>query len=124
MGDGKYHVQSIIFDWQNNGGNAVSGTIPSSLYTLPMLNSLYMSNNPNMVVNIDDITQSAYANNYTNIFLNNATLYGNLNGFANLVNLQSLSVACYRDANFDNCDITGDTSFVSSLTKLQMLNIG
>lgn len=121
MGDGKYHVQSINFERQGNG---LSGIVATSLYTLPMLNSLYLSHNPNMAINIDDITQSVYASNYTNINVNNAILHGNLNGFANLTNLQYLDVACYRDTNYDNCGITGDTSFVPSLHKLYGLLIG
>gem|GEM_PF-5246679 len=89
-----------------------------------MLNSIHITRNQNLIINIDDITQSPYASNFLNINVHNSTIYGNINNFVNTPNLQYLDVACYTDANQENCTITGDTSFVGSLLNLYGLRIG
>lgn len=89
-----------------------------------MLNSIHITRNPNLIVNIDDITQSPYAANLISINVHNSSIYGNINNFVNTPNLQYLDVACYTDADYDNCNLVGDTSFVSSLPALYGLRIG
>ncbi len=112
----KYRIQSISLD-----NNNLSGTLPTSIYTLPSLSSLYIKNNPNLVVNIDDLTQSIYASNYTTINISNNIIYWDISNFDNLPNLEYLEVSCYTNTDLDNCTATGDISFVPSLPNLYAL---
>ncbi len=116
MIDGKYHIQSINLD-----NNSLSGALPANIYTLPNLSSLYIKNNPNLDVDIDDLTQSVYASNYTTINISNNTIHGDISNFDNLSNIEYLEVSCYTDANLDNCTATGNLSFVPSLPNLYAL---
>jgi len=119
MIDGKYHIQSINLD-----NNNLSWTLAASIYTLPNLSQLYIKDNPNLDVDIDDLTQSIYASNYTAINISNNIIYGDITQFSNLSNLEYLDVGCYWNAPAGNCRATGDTSFVPSLPNLYAIKVG
>lgn len=120
---GRQRIQNIGFN-RTQEWNNLNGYIPSSLYSLPMLDTIHITRNQNLVVNIDDITQSPYAANFISVNVHNSSIYGNVNNFVNTPNLQYLDISCYRESNFDNCNVTGDTSFVASLPNLYGLRIG
>jgi cysteine-rich repeat protein len=120
---GKYSIQSLTFP-RSRQGNNLNGYIPSSLYSLPRLDSIHITRNPNLVVNLDDMTQSPYAANFVHINVHNNILNGNINNFINMPDLRYLDISCYTDANLDDCTATGDTSFVLSLPRLEALRVG
>lgn len=117
----RYRIQNIGFDRQWNN---MVGSIPASLYTLPYLEYIHMPNNPNLVVNLDDITSSIYANNFKQIWFYNNTIQWSIANFSNSPNLEVLNIACYTESNLDNCTAIGDTSFVPSLANITDISIG
>lgn len=124
----KYSIVEISFPY-NYDGNNLAGILPSSLFTLPNLESIYMANNWYLDVNIDHITGSPYASNYRFINIANSTLHGDITNFNNLTNLEYLDVSCYTNyANGsedmqENCTAIGDISFVPLLSNMYALRV-
>jgi len=69
------------------------------------------------------MSNSPYASNFTSINVSNNIIYGNINNFINFSNIEYIDIACYSDADFENCNATGDTSFVPNLPRIYGLKL-
>ena len=101
MNISKYRITGINLD-----NNNLSGMLPSSFYNLPRLQWVNIHRNNSLIIDLDILTASPYVSNFKSFNLANNVIYGNINNFINLINIEYLDIGCYRDANLDNCTAT------------------